>query len=291
LPLLALRDSGMRNMPELGVALHEAGKGSIGFVWEPTVLIGLAILAGGYALVVGPLRRRNQWGEPVSMAQQAAFYAGTLAVFIALISPLDTLADEYLFSAHMAQHMLLTFVAPPLWLLGTPAWLAAKIIPAGVIRRGFEKLTYPVVAFIVFNGTMWGWHIPAAYDAALKSEYGLHVLEHVMFMATAVIGWWPALNRLPDASSRLAQPMKVMYLFAMTFPCTALAALITLSQTRLYPFYGDAALAFGLTPMADQVLGGLTMWLPGDMILVAAMIVILRQWLFAPSEGAAATTA
>ena len=250
-----------------------------GWVFEPSVLIGLAALTVGYALVIGPLRRKYNWGEPVGVGQQIAFYLGVLAVFIALISPLDALAAHTLFSAHMAQHMLLTFIAPPLWLLGTPEWLVKLMAPPGPLRFITRRLTHPIMAFVLFNGTMWGWHVPAAYEAALRDQT-LHIVEHVLFMGTGVLGWWPVINRLPDVSKRLSQPMQVMYLFAMLFPCTALAALITLSPTRLYPFYGDAPLMFGLPPMQDQVLAGLIMWLPGDMILVSSIIVVLKRWLF-----------
>lgn len=248
-----------------------------GWAWEPSVLLGLALFAGGYAFLVGPLRRRYGWGDRVSLGRQACFYLGTLAVFVALVSPLDTIADEVLFSAHMAQHMLLTFVAPPLWLLGLPGWVVALLMRRPGLARAGAAVTRPAVAFVIFNGTMWAWHIPFAYDAALGSE-ALHVVEHLTFMAAAVIGWWPVIQRWPGADDD-PRPWRILYLFLSTFPCTALAAVITLSPRQLYTFYAQAPLQAGLSPMVDQQIGGLLMWLPADMILMVAALIIGNGWL------------
>ena len=250
--------------------------------WEPSVVAGTVLISALYAALAGPLRRRFSWGEPVPASRQAAFHLANLCVFVALVSPLDSLADESLFSAHMIQHMLLTFVAPPLWLAGAPTWLAQKLVPIPALRRTLDRLTWPLSAFLIFNATMWAWHIPAAYNAALENER-LHTIEHLAFMATAVIGWWPVLGpwleEYPESESRLSTLGKAFYLFLSTFPCTGLAALITLTPTRLYTFYGNASLQWGLSPMLDQQLGGVFMWLPGDMIFMAVLLVCLAQWL------------
>ena len=257
------------------------------WAWEPSILIGLAALVGGYALAVGPLRRRYHWGAPVPISRQAAFYLGMLCVWIALVSPLDALADEYLFSAHMVQHMLLTFVAPPLWLIGTPSWLAEKLVPAPV-RRIMAGVTHPAAAFAIFNGTMWAWHLPRAYDLALEYE-GLHVIEHLTFMASAVIGWWPVLGAFHPNRDAWTPLVRVFYLVLSIFPCTALAGLITLAPTRLYTFYANAPEQWGLSPLADQQLGGVLMWIPGDMILLLALTLVFYRWLSEPSSSLADT--
>jgi cytochrome c oxidase assembly factor CtaG len=256
--------------------------------WEPSILLGLALLISGYALAVGPLRRKFRWSEPVALWRQLAFYAGCLAVFVALVSPLDNLSDEYLFSAHMGQHMLLQFVAPPLWLLGTPAWLVERLIPAGRGRRAVGAITHPVTAFAIFYLTMWAWHWPPAYDLALEHER-VHIVEHLLFMATAVIGWWPVLGRVQFVSMPLGDLGRVLYLIASMFPCTALAALITLSPSVLYTFYGTAPQQWGLAPLVDQQIGGLIMWLPGDMIFLLALIIVFSRWLNQPPSSLAVT--
>jgi cytochrome c oxidase assembly factor CtaG len=240
-------------------------------------MIGTVFLVLGYALATGPLRSRYRWGERVPPARQLVFYLGTLCMFLALIGPLDVLGDEDLFSAHMVQHMILSFVAPPLWLLGTPAWLIRRLVP----RRSLRGLINPVLAFALFNGVMWVWHLPAFYDDALSNEW-LHIGEHLMFMASGVIGFLPVLKS--EMVSTMTPIRKLMYLVPAMFSCTALAALITLSSRQLYPFYGNASLGWGLTPLGDQQLGGLAMWLPGDMLYMGLIIWIFNGLLAEPKQ-------
>jgi cytochrome c oxidase assembly factor CtaG len=240
--------------------------------FEPSVIIGTCLLVLAYALLIGPLRRRYHWGLPVPAGQQRAFYLGSLIMFLALIGPLDVLGDEDLFSAHMAQHMFLSFIAPPLWLIGTPGWLIRHLIPPRILTR----LVNPFVAFALFNGLMWTWHLPGAYDAALVHEW-LHIGEHLLFMASGVIGFLPVLKS--DLVTGMTPLYKLMYLFPAMLSCTALAALITLSSRQLYPFYGNAPLQWGLTPLSDQQLGGLAMWLPGDMLLMGLIVWVFNSLL------------
>lgn len=247
--------------------------------WDfaPSVIIGTALLVVGYWSFTGPLRRRGKWGPPVSWLQQLAFYLGTLCMFLALVGPLDGIGDGELFSAHMAQHMILSFVAPPLWVIGTPEWLIRRLVP----RRILAWMANPLIAFLLFNGAMWIWHMPAFYDTALSHEW-LHVIEHLVFMSAGVIGWLPVLK------SRLSYGMtpiiKLLYLFPSMLSCTALAALITLSSHTLYPFYGNASLGWGLTPLSDQQLGGAVMWLPGDMIYMVLIVIAFNLLLDQKAE-------
>ncbi|MEO8607906.1 MAG: cytochrome c oxidase assembly protein [Chloroflexota bacterium] len=251
---------------------------SINWIFEPTILLGLALWAAVYTVAVNQMRRRFHWGEPVPVVRQIAFHLGTISAVIALLSPLDTLSDTYLFSAHMTQHMLLMFVAAPLWLLGIPGWLVCQWIPFPSIRNALYKLTRPAVAFLIFNGVMWLWHIPTVYDAALRNE-PLHIAEHLLFIGAAFIGWWPVLGPSFDAKSTISPPLKVGYLVASMFACTALAALITLAQRQLFTFYGDASLTMGLQPLVDQQIGGAVMWVPGDMIYMLLIGWVFYQWM------------
>lgn len=240
--------------------------------FEPSVLIGTALLVTGYAVTVGPLNRRNLWDRPVPGWRKGVFYFGCLLMLLALISPLDRLGDEALLSAHMGQHMLLSFFAPLCWVIGTPAWLIRRLVSP----RPLRYMTNPLAAFLLFNGAMWTWHLPTFYEAALRNE-GLHILEHLVFMAAGVIGWLPALK--PELSGHTGTIRRLAYLLPSMFSCTALAALITLASLQIYPFYGQAGLPWGLTSLGDQQLGGLIMWLPGDM-LYAALIVWTFKLLF-----------
>jgi putative membrane protein len=236
--------------------------------FAPSVCLGTFLLSAGYAFFIGSLRHNRCWEKPVPPVRQVAFYLGTLSMFLALTGPLDRLGDESLFSAHMAQHMLLTFVAPPLWLLGTPDWLIRRLVPHQILAW----MVNPLIAFLLFNGAMWAWHLPDVYDAALANE-ALHIAEHLAFLAAGVIGWMPVLK--PGLAAELTPLRRLIYLFPSMLSCTALAALITLSSVQLYHFYGSASLGWGLTPLSDQQLGGLAMWLPGDMLYM-----VLIVWMF-----------
>ena len=254
-----------------------------GWNWEPSILLGLILIAASYALVTGPFRRRKSLGASVSAIRQGAFYLGTLLAFLALLSPLDELSDEYLFSAHMLQHILITFVAPSLWLLGIPDWLVERLPSKGLAGRIFNGIARPLPAFLLFNSAMWLWHIPFAYNMALEHEW-LHIVEHLIFVATGLIAWWPVIGWKGKSEWGLSSLGKGIYTFLMMFPCTALAALITLSSRQLYTFYGDSPLKFGLTPIFDQQVGGLLMWLPPDLIFMLASLIFLNHWLSDSTE-------
>ena len=245
--------------------------------WEPSILIGLALQAGAYLACVGPLRGRFAGSSPVPQSQIQTFLLGVLVLFIALVSPLDTLGDRYLLTAHMVQHLSLTLVAPPLLLLGTPRWLLRPLlIPRFALPIG-RALTSPLVAFLLFNATFAIWHFPALYEPTLHNQ-PLHILEHVMFFATATLTWWPIFSPL-DELPRLPEPAQCLYLFLESLPPTILGAVITFAGSALYPTYAAAPRVWGLSPLADQQLGGLIMWIPGGLVFFAVMSVVFISWL------------
>jgi putative membrane protein len=260
--------------------------------WQPSILIGLALLTVAFLLLCGPLGQRRGWKAPGPW-RQAAFHLGTLVAFLALVSPIDHLSDVFLLSAHMVQHLLLLMVAPPLWLLGIPPdWFAAVPLK-GWLGDLWRQLTRPVAAFLIYNVVLWVWHIPTLYDAALLNE-NVHILEHLAFLAVAVISWWPILGFLPTIAPRSSYPVQIFYLFAMMLSSTALGAYISLARSPIYPFYINApavinglALTYltpgprlwGLSVMDDQQLAGLVMWMPGNMLYFAALMIVVALWL------------
>jgi putative membrane protein len=245
--------------------------------WEPSVLIGLTLLTAAYLAAVGPLRRRLRYGPPVPPGRIIAFLLANLILFIALVSPLDHLSDEVLFSAHMAQHILLLGFVPVLWLVGLPEGLLNALVQSSALRQVMRQFTSPIQAFIIMNLVMLTWHVPALYDAALGNET-VHLFEHLSFMAAAVIGWWPIFGRFEEAAPRPDLGVQLIYLFLMMFPSTALAAWITLSRTIVYPFYGNAPIQLGLTPEADQQLAGLLMWIPGNALSFMIFTLVFFRW-------------
>src|SRR6266571_8838118 len=149
--------------------------------WEPSIWIGTVVIVGLYLYALGPLRKKYHLAERVNKWQAFSFLLGMSMMFLALVSPLDELGDSYLFSAHMVQHLLLTVVGPPLLLLGTPGWLIEPLLRNRFILNVGKFLTFPLVAFLLYNADFWLWHAPPLYNATLSNE-GLHVLEHMTFI-------------------------------------------------------------------------------------------------------------
>ena len=245
--------------------------------FNPVTLLGIALFTCAYFYALGPLRRRYGWAETVSRGQVAAFVAGTVIFSLALISPLDAIGDRYLFSAHMAQHMLICVVTPPLWLIGTPSWMLAPLFRRPAVARVARWLTHPAVAFALFNGTLWLWHAPALYDATLSNEY-LHIFEHLTFVATALIFWWVVLGPLP-AIPRLGYGASILYLFVACQPMVALGALLTFAAHPLYQPYVVAPRLDGISALGDQQAGGLIMWLPTNIPYLAVLSVKFFRWI------------
>ncbi|MBI4590629.1 MAG: cytochrome c oxidase assembly protein [Candidatus Rokubacteria bacterium] len=246
--------------------------------WDlhPDVLAGLALLATLYLLGIGPLRRRYRWAGGVAPWRVAAFFGALGVMFIALNGPLHDLAEHSLVSAHMVQHLLLTLVVPPLLLAGSPGWLLRPVL---TIRRAAavgQVLTRPLPALSIYTVVFTTWHLPIPYEWALK-DHGVHILEHLLFIATALLLWWPVLSPLPDWP-RPAPPAQLLYLFVAGIPMVPVAAFLTLSDEVLYPFYGKAPWQWGLSPLADQRLGGVLMWIGGPLVFLIAMTIVFFRW-------------
>jgi cytochrome c oxidase assembly factor CtaG len=247
--------------------------------WDPSVLAGGAALIGLYLAAIGSRLT----------TRALLFVAGVLTTLFALVSPLDVLGDTYLFSAHMVQHLLLMQVTPPLLLLGTPAWLAKKITdwpPAGGVERILGR---PWVAWLLGIGTMWLWHLPALYNAALADET-VHVVEHLSFLVTSTIFWWPVLS--PIMERRLSPPAILLYLVPAIIAGCMLGSLVSYAAPGVYNYLHPAdtlgALSllrdrWGLSPAVDQLLGGLAMWVLGGLVYLCGILNGIARWHGAPA--------
>jgi len=246
----------------------------VGWTWYPSVVIGFGVWTISYILTI-------RHGSPTPLVCQIAFHFGTFVGLLALVSPLDKLGDEYLFSAHMLQHLLLIFITAPLWLVGTPGWLIDRIIPQQ--RKPWViRLASPISTFVVFVSVLWFWHIPFIYEMAQESE-AVHALEHLSFIGAALVGWWPVAGPETSEIIKPQPPVRILYLFLLAIPCTSLAAVLTFAHTPMYSFYVTAPHIFGLNALQDQHLGGLLMWLPTHMILLLALGITFINW-FKASE-------
>jgi putative membrane protein len=257
----------------------------LGWSYEPWVVACLLASAALYVLGVARLWRHAGAGRGVQAGRAITFAAGWLVLAAALVSPLDALG-AYLFAAHMVQHELLMVIAAPLLVLGHPlaAW-AWAFPPAGrralgrffhrpAWRRPWLVLTGPLAGWTLHALALWLWHVPVLFDAALASE-GVHALQHIAFLGTALLFWWTVLG----AGTRREQGIAIASLFTTMVHTGALGALLTLAPVVFYKAYLGTAPAFGFTPLEDQQLGGLVMWVPAGFVYVVAGLVLAARWL------------
>jgi putative membrane protein len=242
------------------------------------VIVGIVGAAAIYLWITSPGERAHYPGsEPVPSLRIASFFLGLLAFGVALLSPLEPLSDDFLFSGHMAQHILITIVGPPLMLLGIPTWLYETAAEAlGRVWSVWRFLTKPLLAFALFNLTFALVHFPAFYNLALRNE-NVHILEHVLLWATSFIGWWPVLA--PSAAlGALSRPLKGLYLLGCTLPGQVVGALLTFANSVVYDEYEKASRVWGLSPLTDQQIGGLIMWVLVGNFFLATALITLGRW-------------
>jgi cytochrome c oxidase assembly factor CtaG len=248
------------------------------------VVLPLALSLFLYLCGVARLWRRAGWGRGVGFLHSGLFAAGWLTLVAALVSPLHEYG-EHLFVAHMVEHELLMAVAAPLLALSRPlgtflhafprAWRLVMVrwAQARAVRLAWAWLTRPLTATVLHGVAIWFWHIPVLLDATIESEL-MHRLQHVSFLATALFFWW-AIVRRPARDYGLG----ALHVFATMVHTGLLGALLTLAPRVFYPLQTADAPSFGLTPLEDQQLAGLFMWVPGGAVYLAAGIWLLARWL------------
>jgi putative membrane protein len=265
---------------------EHAAREVLGWGAEPWVLACLALSLLLYVAGASKLWPRSRLARPLRVRQAACFGGGWLALAVALASPLDG-AGSLAFSAHMVQHELLMIVAAPLMVLGRPLGVWVWALPAawrgavGAATRArtwslvWDAITRPLSAWMIHFAALWLWHVPALFQRALENN-AIHALQHASFLFSALLFWWAVLGRQGMHASRGAS---IVYLFSTMMHTGALGALFTMSENVWYPVYGASAVQFGLTPLEDQQLGGLIMWIPGGLAYVAAGLALCAGWL------------
>jgi cytochrome c oxidase assembly factor CtaG/cytochrome c2 len=260
---------------------------------EPGVLLacGLAVL-----LYARGVRGGNPGQRAGPRRRNVIFAGGVAAALAALISPLHA-AGEGLASAHMLQHLLLIGAAAPLLaaaaplgpiLRGTPPAIRSAALRgwrrAGPVRAVLGRAAHPALAWAVHTGTVWTWHLPVPYDAALASD-PLHALEHGTLLGTGLLFWWSVLRPALLGSARRGGPAAagILPLFAVTVTTGGLGALLTFAREPLYGGHLATAHAWGLSALEDQQLAGLLMWVPGSLPYAAAAGFLLLRTLRAPA--------
>ncbi len=266
--------------------------------WEFWPQIVLLLAGSGLVYGLGWFRlRRRGFTQLAHGGRLTAFLLGLFFLALAMLSAIEVLQD-LLFSAHMVQHLFIAMVGPPLLLLGNPFPIMLWGLPAGLrralgrhltpqapFRRAVRRLTPPWPAWGLFVGSQWLWHVPAAYDAALRSEI-VHILEHVIFFGTALLFWWHVVHLPPRWHGRLGYGLRLGYTLAALGPNEALGVTLSFLQEPVYTHYTTVARPFPITVLEDQMLGGAIMWVAGGMMYVIAAVALLAMRLSEEERGA-----
>jgi putative membrane protein len=259
------------------------------FTWgrDPLVIAGLALVAWLYWRGARRVwRESSERGRKFRRREAWAFAAGWLALFVALVSPLHPWG-EVLFSAHMTQHEVLMLVAAPLLVLGRPLVPFLWALPIGwrqkvgevgkqrEVRAVWHAVTNPLAAWAIHAIALWMWHVPVLFDATLRSDF-IHTLQHLSFLGSALLFWWALIH---GRRGLMGYGAAVLYMFTTSVHSGVLGALITFGRSVWYPAYATTTASWGLTPLEDQQLGGLIMWIPAGLVYIIAGLALFAGWL------------
>jgi putative membrane protein len=253
---------------------------------EPFVLISLALAGLLYWRGVRRLWRESAAGQGIRRREAWCYAGGWLALFVALVSPLHPMG-RVLFSAHMTQHELLMLIAAPLLVLGRPVIAFLWALPQPWRKQlgqfskqrwfasGWRWLTLPLAAWAIHAVALWVWHVPALFEATLDNEW-VHTAQHLSFLLSALLFWWAVIH---SRRGLMSYGAAVLYVFTTSIHSGALGALITFAGSLWYPAYEHTTQSWGLTPMEDQQLGGLIMWIPAGLVYIFAGLMLFAGWL------------
>lgn len=252
---------------------------------DPGVIEGLVALTVLYALATGPARSylTSNISEPWPWLRRLSFHLGTLLVFLSVATPLDELSEQYLFWAHMLQHVILVFPVPVLWLYGTPGWLLKPLLDMDWSAPVFRFFTRPLVAFFTFNLLFYIWHIPGLYEWALRDSK-IHFLEHATFMGAALLQWWPLMPPL-EVNKPLHHGWQLLYLLASAIIQFPLFFLLAFTNRVYYPTYLNAPRIMQLDPFQDQQLGAIVMKVAAMVVMFIAVAIVFGRWYLMETRG------
>lgn len=244
---------------------------------EPWLIGGLVIAGWLWAVLAGPFRARLAPGTRWPLVQAVQFYSGLLFFYLAVGSPLDQVAERYLFSAHMLQHQLMIYPAAILFLRGLPAWMIDPVLGAPGLHPVLRLVTHPLIAGSTYTIVVGAWHAPMLYDWALQDRL-VHIIEHLMFFGAALLYWWPLFS--PSKVLPPRRPgVQMVYLLGVLIAMTPVFAYITFSHDVLYPTYEYAPRLFpNFSAADDQLLAGVMMKLVGVFGAMAALAVAFFGW-------------
>jgi putative membrane protein len=255
--------------------------------WSAPIGVNVSLCVAALIYGRGWFRLRATFPNLIPSWRLAAFLAGIVSLWTAIGSPVEAFDDVSL-SVHMAQHLLLMAIAPPLLLLGAPTLPLLQGLPQSITRHVVSPLlrwtlvkslgrliTNPAIGWLAATLALIAWHIPAVFDLALRSD-GWHKLEHVCFFGAGLLFWWPVIQPWPS-SPRWPRWSIPLYLFCATLPCDALSAFLTFCDRVVYSSYLSGPRAFSLSPLQDQECAAALMWVSVTIILLVPAVVVTMQ--------------
>jgi cytochrome c oxidase assembly factor CtaG len=263
-----------------------ASESAASWTFDPQISLPLGLSIALYAMGLGRLWQRAGIGRGVRLSQAACFMTGWLLLVGALVAPLPALGER-LFTAHMIEHELLMVVAAPLLVIARPGDAILWSFPLAwrrrfgglrrpkIVRAAWRAATLPAAATVVHGAAIWVWHIPQLYGAALAHP-AVHWLQHLCFLVTALLFWWALLY---GAGRERSFGPAIFYLFATALHSGFLGILIAVARRPLYPAQTAAAAEWGLTPLEDQQLAGVIMWVPAGMVYAGAALALAALWI------------
>jgi putative membrane protein len=244
--------------------------------WHAHVDVWLILGSVVAAYLIACRRHERATGEPTPARTRRFFLFGMAVIWLGADWPIHDLAERYLYSIHMVQHLLFTLVAAPLLIVGMPTWLLRAIVRRAWVRTVFRLLTRPLVALVAFNGLLLFTHWPAVVEASIGSE-PLHFALHAALLGSAILMWWPIVSPLPELPP-LSPPAQMLYLFVQSLAPTIPASFLTFGRTPLYPIYETFPRIWGISALTDQLVAGLVMKLVGGAILWTVIATVFFRW-------------
>lgn len=245
---------------------------------HPDVWFLVAGVLGAYfgAIKVWGPRLAPPFEPAATRGQRTSFLLGTMAIWFASDWPVHDLGEGYLYSVHMIQHLILTLVAPPLLLMGTPAWMLRALLHPRALMELVRRLARPVPALVIFNAVIVLTHWPWMVDFILRN-HPFHFVSHAALFCAASLMWTPVVSPLLELP-RLSYPGRMFYLFLQSIVPTVPASFLTFADSTLYKFYDTVPRLWGIAALSDQRVAGLIMKIAGGFILWGVIAVLFFKW-------------
>jgi len=259
--------------------------------WQahPDAILMAVLLLGLYVAGARWAGARATPPARVSRGQAISYVSGVAVLYIGAGTPIHDIAERYLFSVHMVQHMLFAFIAAPLLLLGTPGWMLRPLIQHKAVYRVAYTVTRPLTAFLLFNAFILLSHLPVVVDLTLR-HHPVHFLAHVVLVATALLMWMPVFSPLPELP-RLGPFAQIIYLFVQSLLPAVIASFLAFADRVIYEFYADAPRRlWGISAIDDQRMAAAVMKLAGGAIIWGVIAFVFFRW-FGQDEDQTGVTA